>query len=286
MLALAAAFERFACLPYSYLLALSLRSRPSRACVWDCAQSARASIWYGASRCRTASGNGSLQVALLCRTYTSSSASYCKRKGLRKHPERTVGKCSRVSVLVHGSGPFGICTWNVHPIGAVAKRRPACSYSPPVLHRSGPGMSESLTRTSTSTSKSRQKEVNGTSTRHQKVVNETSTARQRVVNRSSTNRQQKVFLVESGETLFLAAINGSYGVFWRASKRQAGPSWVSVRFDGSLNSAGAARSVLGCCAGRAVQGAQRERNGSINRQVGCVPGPSEPRSGSQVRCER
>ncbi len=30
-----------------------------------------------------------------------------------------------------------------------------------------------------------------------------------------------------------------------------------------------------------MQEAQRERNGSINRQVGCVPVPSEPRSGSQ-----
>ena len=83
------------------------------------------------------------------------------------------------------------------------------------------------------------KEVNGTSTRHQQVVNETSTARQRVVNRSSTNRQQKVFLVESERRCF-----GGHKRFVRsvlAGQQTASRSfiWVSVRFDGSLNSAGA-----------------------------------------------
>ena len=46
------------------------------------------------------------------------------------------------------------------------------------------------------------------------------------------------------------------------------------------------RTVRRCRSGSGAQAAQRERNGSKGKQVGCVPVPSVPRSYSQVRYER
>jgi hypothetical protein len=85
-------------------------------------------------------------------------------------------------------------------------------------------MLDSLTGTLTSksrqkdvngTSKGRQRSVNQTSTKRQPDINEASTRHQRHVNEASTERQLEHF-VESGETLVLAATNGSYGVVWLA----------------------------------------------------------------------
>ena len=106
-LAGSAAFDRLASPSSAHLLAPSLRSDASRACLWGSTRSALANSLHGASHRRTASGNCSLGATPYRKKYIPSGPSYRERNRLRKPPARTQGRCGRSSVLVHNSGAFG-----------------------------------------------------------------------------------------------------------------------------------------------------------------------------------
>ncbi len=128
-----AEFDRLACPSYAHLLAPSLRSDSSLACLWGSTRSALANSLHGASHRRTASGNCSLGATPYRKKYIPSGTSYRERNRLRKPPARTQGRCGRSSVLVHNSGAFGTPSrrWNAHPNGSVPARGPTTRYSPP-----------------------------------------------------------------------------------------------------------------------------------------------------------
>ncbi len=132
-LAGSAAFDRLASPFYAHLLATSIRSDSSLACLWGSMRSALASSLHGASHRRTASGNCSLGATPYRKKYIPSGTSYRERNRLRKPPARTQGRCGRGSVRVHRSGAFGARShhWNAHPIGSVAARGPTTMCSRP-----------------------------------------------------------------------------------------------------------------------------------------------------------